>query len=186
MTYQAGISIRDATVQDATAVQAIYAPVVTGTVISFEETPPTVDEMAERIATYGRNYPFLVAERQGRVVGYAYASAHRDRAAYRWSADVAVYVAEDARGSGIGRGLYDRLLPQARYPRPACRLRGDHAAERGERSAARKRRVRAGGRLPRGGAQVRLLAGRWLVAAAAVSAAQRARQPSSSAQTAKA
>ena len=112
MTYQAGISIRDATVQDATAVQAIYAPVVTGTVISFEETPPTVDEMAERIATYGRNYPFLVAERQGRVVGYAYASAHRDRAAYRWSADVAVYVAEDARGSGIGRGLYDRLLPQ--------------------------------------------------------------------------
>lgn len=112
MTYQAGISIRDATVQDATAVQAIYAPVVTGTVISFEETPPTVDEMAERIATYGRNYPFLVAERQGRVVGYAYASAHRDRAAYRWSADVAVYIAEDARGSGIGRGLYDRLLPR--------------------------------------------------------------------------
>ena len=113
--------VRDARVTDAPAVQAIYAPVVVGSVISFEETPPSVDEMAGRIEAYGRAYPYLVVESEGQVVGYAYASRHRDRAAYRWSADVAVYVAETARGTGVGRALYDRLLP-------ALAERGVHAA----------------------------------------------------------
>ena len=104
--------VRDASLEDATAIQAIYAPVVTGTVISFEETPPTVQEMAGRIADYSRNYPYLVAEADGRVLGYAYGSRHRDRAAYRSSVDVAVYVDEAARGRRVGRSLYDALLPR--------------------------------------------------------------------------
>lgn len=112
--------IRDATVDDASAVQAIYAPVVIATVISFEESAPSIEEMAGRIAAYAGDYPFLVAEREGRVVGYAYGSRHRDRASYRFSADVAVYVAEAARGTGVGGALYRRLLP-------ALAERGAHA-----------------------------------------------------------
>ena len=104
--------VRDATVHDAAAVQAIYAPTVTGSVISFEETAPSVEEMAGRIEAYGRDYPYLVAERDGRVIGYAYGGRHSVRAAYRWSADVTVYVDEAARGGGVGRVLYEALLPR--------------------------------------------------------------------------
>ena len=104
--------IREATALDAEVIQAIYAPAVTESVISFEEVAPSVAEMAARIEAYGRDYPYLVAERDGLVVGYAYGSKHRERAAYRHSADVAVYVAQAARGSGVGRALYDDLLPR--------------------------------------------------------------------------
>lgn len=106
------LQVREARVGDGPAVQAIYAPAVLESVISFEEEVPSAEEMSERIETYGRRYPYLVAERHGRVVGYAYGSRHRDRAAYRWSADVAVYVAEGARGERVGRTLYDHLLPR--------------------------------------------------------------------------
>lgn len=105
------IEIREARPEDAAAIQAIYAPVVTGTAISFEEVPPTIDEMRERIATTLPTYPYLVAVRDQRVVGYAYASQHRARAAYRWAVDVTVYVAQGERRTGVGRSLYNRLLP---------------------------------------------------------------------------
>ncbi|HBO6304399.1 TPA: N-acetyltransferase [Pseudomonas aeruginosa] len=105
------IEIREARPEDAVAIQAIYAPVVTGTAISFEEVPPTVEEMRQRIVTTLRTYPYLVAERDGRLVGYAYASQHRARAAYRWAVDVTVYIAAGERRSGVGRSLYSELLP---------------------------------------------------------------------------
>lgn len=93
-------SIRTANVADATAIRAIYAPIVEGTAISFEEVPPSIAEMGERIATTLENYPYLIAERNGEVIGYIYASQHRSRAAYRWSVDVTVYIADRLTGRG--------------------------------------------------------------------------------------
>jgi L-amino acid N-acyltransferase YncA len=107
MTYK----IRVATLADAAVLQAIYAPMVLDTVISFELVPPTVDEMASRIAATLPTYPYLVAESEGKVVGYAYASQHRAREAYRWSVDVTVYIDPAVHRRGIGRALYQRLLP---------------------------------------------------------------------------
>ncbi|HTK35120.1 MAG TPA: arsinothricin resistance N-acetyltransferase ArsN1 family B [Caulobacteraceae bacterium] len=106
------INIRPAEVADAAAVQAIYAPMVERTTISFEEVAPSITEMGERIAVALQTHGYYVAERDGRVVGYAYGSQHRARAAYRRSADVAIYVAEEARGIGVGRALYQVLLPR--------------------------------------------------------------------------
>ncbi|KSW24223.1 MULTISPECIES: arsinothricin resistance N-acetyltransferase ArsN1 family B [unclassified Pseudomonas] len=105
------IEIREARPEDAPAIQAIYAPIVAGTAISFEEIPPTIEEMRQRIVTTLQTYPYLVAMRDGRLVGYAYASQHRARAAYRWAVDVTVYIAESERRSGVGRRLYAELLP---------------------------------------------------------------------------
>jgi len=104
------IRVRSATADDAEAIRAIYAPIVETTAISFEEVPPSVEEMAGRIVATLERYPFLVAERSGRVVGYACAGQHRARAAYRWSVDVSAYVTEEARGLGVGSVLYGALL----------------------------------------------------------------------------
>jgi len=85
--------IRLATIDDATAIHAIYAPYVTETVISFELAPPTVDEMAARIQKTAGRFPWLVyqtADQQ--IAGYVYATPHRERAAYQWSVDVSVYI----------------------------------------------------------------------------------------------
>ena len=77
--------------------------------ISFEEEPPDEAAVREQIATQGARYPWLVAD-DGALLGYAYATSHRTRAAYRWSVDVSVYLHERARGRGVGRALYARLL----------------------------------------------------------------------------
>ena len=105
------VRIRSAITADAPAIQAIYAPIVRDTVISFETEVPTVREIARRIGDTLSTHPYLVADIDGVVAGYAYASQHRSRSAYRWSADVTVYVAAEARRSGLGRALYGRLLP---------------------------------------------------------------------------
>lgn len=103
--------IRPATAADAPAIQAIYAPFVTDTAISFEEVPPTIDEMAARIKTaQEQGFEFLVADQAASILGYAYAGAHRARSAYRASVDVSAYVAPAAHRSGIGRRLYEHLL----------------------------------------------------------------------------
>ena len=102
--------IRVASAGDAEAVAAIYAPIVRDTTISFEIEPPTVAEMGQRIAKTLQTYPWLVAEVAGEVVGYVYASKHRDPGAYRWSANVSAYVGEGARRNGVGRALYERLI----------------------------------------------------------------------------
>lgn len=108
---QQPMKIRVATPQDAAAVQAIYAPVVRDTPISFEEQVPSVAEMAERIRARLVRFPWLVGEDDaGRVNGYVYAGAHAERAAYRWSVDVTVYVREDCRRQQVGRQLHARLF----------------------------------------------------------------------------
>jgi L-amino acid N-acyltransferase YncA len=100
--------------RDADACAAIYAPHVEGSAVSFEERAPDAAELATRIERYGRSHAWLVAERGKEVVGYAYATAFNERPAYRWSASVSVYVAEVARGQGVGRALYEALFDRLR------------------------------------------------------------------------
>lgn len=107
------MDVRQIVIGDAPSVQAIYAPYVTDTTVSFEEVPPDIIEVERRIAAILPRYPYLVAEEDGRVVGYAYASEHRTRAAYRTSVDVTVYVSPGAQRSGVARRLYSHLLPAA-------------------------------------------------------------------------
>ena len=102
--------IRLARPGDAADLLVIYAPVVRDTVISFELQVPTEEEMRARIEKTLVTHPWLVDERDGRVAGYAYASQHRVRAAYQWSVDVSCYVHPEARGKGVGGGLYRALL----------------------------------------------------------------------------
>ena len=104
------LAIRPATPEDAGWIADLYAPIVRDTVISFELEPPGAEEIGRRIADTLKMYPWLVAERDGRPLGYAYASQHRTRAAYRWSCDVSVYVAPDAHRQNVGTALYTRLL----------------------------------------------------------------------------
>ncbi len=105
------MQIRSARPADAEAIQAIYAPVVRDTTISFELEPPTVDEMRERIVSTTAQLPWLVGvDDAGSVVGYVYAGKHRERAAYQWSVDVTAYVHATHRGMGIGKALYGRLF----------------------------------------------------------------------------
>jgi L-amino acid N-acyltransferase YncA len=96
--------------QDANACAEIYAPYVTDTVISLEEVAPTPAQMANRIGTTAQTHPWLVAEDAGTVIGYAYGSRHHERASYRWSTDVAVYVAPQHHRRGVGRQLYETLF----------------------------------------------------------------------------
>ena len=104
------VSIRAATTADAAAIAAAYAPHVSTGFATFELDPPDAAEFARRIDAPPR-LPWLVAEEDATVLGFAYAAQHRARAAYRWSADVSVYLSLDARRRGIGRALYEKLLP---------------------------------------------------------------------------
>jgi phosphinothricin acetyltransferase len=102
--------IRFAAPHDAGEIREIYAPFCESTPVSFEIEPPTAAEMRKRINQTLSSLPWLVCEHEGRVVGYAYASKHRERAGYRWSVDVSVYVRDGHRGQGIGRALYSSLF----------------------------------------------------------------------------
>jgi L-amino acid N-acyltransferase YncA len=107
--------IRDSDPQrDAAACAEIYASHVESSAVSFEERAPDAEEMAARIEHYAAGYAWLVAERDGEVAGYAYATAFNERPAYRWSTSVSVYIAEEARGQGIGRALYEALFDRLR------------------------------------------------------------------------
>lgn len=103
-------AIRPATAADAGAIAAVYAPYVTDSVISFETEPPDADEMLRRMNSPPR-LPWLVAVEGDDVHGFAYASRHRERDAYRWAADASVYLDVSRRGRGVGRALYDVLVP---------------------------------------------------------------------------
>ena len=103
-------AIRPARAEDAPACAAIYRPHVIESWASFELEAPDDAEMAARIARYGASHAWLVAEREGAVIGYAYASPHRERAAYATSCDVAIYVGPSASRSGVGRALYGALF----------------------------------------------------------------------------
>jgi L-amino acid N-acyltransferase YncA len=108
--------------RDAAPCAEIYAPYILASATSFEEDAPDEEEMADRIARISTTYPWLVAERGGEVLGYAYACRHRERPAYRWSTDVSVYVAEGQWRQGVGRGLYEALFEHLRRQgfRTAC------------------------------------------------------------------
>jgi len=103
--------IRPAQPEDAQACAEIYAPYVTDTVATFELEPPSAEEMARRM---NASHAWWVAEDDGRVVGYAYGSTHRERAAYRWAADVAIYLAPSHHRRGLGRLLYAALFEELR------------------------------------------------------------------------
>lgn len=105
------ITLRFAAVTDAPALQNIYRPYVENTSISFETEVPGVEEFADRIRKFSAFYPYLVAEEQGCILGYAYAHAFHERNAYRWTVETSIYVAENARGKQVGKRLYGALLP---------------------------------------------------------------------------
>ncbi len=105
-----GQTVRDATVQDAEACAAIYAPYVTDTATTSELDPPSMAEMATRLASALDTHAWMVLEDQGHVVGYAYGSPYKARPAYRWSCEVSVYLELGRRRTGGGRALYDVLL----------------------------------------------------------------------------
>jgi phosphinothricin acetyltransferase len=102
--------IRKIDLSDAPAVRDIYAPFVSDSATSFEAVPPDAAEIEDRIRKVGSQYPWLVFEGDGRVLGYAYASQHRARFAYRWCVDVSVYVHADVRNCRIGTALYGALF----------------------------------------------------------------------------
>ena len=103
----------------------IYGHHVRNGLASFELEPPSPDEMLQRFADIvGRGYPYLIAERDGGIVGYAYASAYRSRPAYRFSVENSVYVDPAVRRAGVGRALLVALVSE--YPCRRASLREAH------------------------------------------------------------
>lgn len=103
------IVLREVTEDDAAALLEIYRPYVLETNITFEYEVPSEEEFQQRIRHTLENYPYLAAEADGRIVGYAYASAFKSRRAYDWSVETSIYIAGDCHGQGIGAMLYSRL-----------------------------------------------------------------------------
>lgn len=102
--------LRLATPQDAAEIAAIYAPFVTRTHVSFEERPPSAGEIRAMLAAAEGVWPWIVCERAGDVAGFVYASAHRSRAAYRYSVDTSAYVHAAHRRTGVGGLAYGALF----------------------------------------------------------------------------
>lgn len=103
------MSIRFATVEDIPQILGIYAPYVTGTTVSFEYEVPSLEAFTRRFELITAQFPWLVWEEGGQILGYAYGSAPFERAAYRWCAEPSIYLAPQAQGKGIGRRLYETL-----------------------------------------------------------------------------
>lgn len=102
-------AIRIATIDDAKELLNIYAPYVTDTAISFECDVPSLTEFEARIANILKKYPYLVAEYDGEILGYAYTHAFVGRAAYDWSAETTIYLSKSKVKMGVGRMLYEAL-----------------------------------------------------------------------------
>ncbi len=101
--------IRAASEQDAPALLKVYAPYVEHTAITFEYEVPTAEEFAARIRRTLERYPYLVAERDGEILGYAYVSSFHDRPAYDWAVETSIYVNREKKRMGVGRALHDAL-----------------------------------------------------------------------------
>lgn len=103
------LNIRMATPEDAQALLDIYSYYVKNTAITFEWEVPSLEEFSNRIQNTRKKYPYLVAEKDGVIVGYAYASLFRTRAAYAWDVETSIYVDRNCKGQGIGRALLQKL-----------------------------------------------------------------------------
>lgn len=103
------MSIRIATEQDLPQILSVYAPYVEQTTVSFEYEVPSPDAFRQRFLNITARFPWLVWEENSRILGYAYACAPFERAAYQWCAEPSIYLRQDVRGKGIGRKLYAAL-----------------------------------------------------------------------------
>lgn len=103
-------NIRTINIEDAEKVLAIYAPYILNSNISFEYVVPSIKDFKQRIETVTKEYPWLVCEYDGKILGYAYGGQHRGRTAYKWSVESAIYMAEDFCGKGVGKLLYQTLF----------------------------------------------------------------------------
>lgn len=103
------MSVRLATVQDVPRILEIYGPYVQTTAISFEYEVPNIEEFTRRFLKVTAQFPWLVWEEEGSILGYAYGSLPFERAAYQWSAEASIYLCPEACGKGIGRKLYAAL-----------------------------------------------------------------------------
>jgi L-amino acid N-acyltransferase YncA len=102
--------IRQATADDAPGILEIYAPFCQDSIVSFELQPPTVEEMQARIEKCNSTHLWIVDADEDGINAYAYASPHKERAAYRWSVDVSIYISENKRKQGLGTKLYTHLF----------------------------------------------------------------------------
>lgn len=142
-----GSVIRLARASDAAALAGIYRPFVESTPISFETDPPDEQEMLRRVDETLPSYPWLVCETRARVVGYAYATEHRTRAAYQWSADVSMYVQSDYHRRGVARGLYTSFAGHLGCSGLFHRVCRCHAPQSSQRRPARVVGVQGGRRV---------------------------------------
>lgn len=104
------LKIRRAVIDDAAEILSIYAPYITDTCISFETEVPAVELFSKKMEEISSGYPYLVCEMDGRITGFAYACRHRERAAYKYSVDVSIYIDKACHRNGIGRLLYTKLF----------------------------------------------------------------------------
>lgn len=110
-------SIRLATPKDAASILEIYAPFILNTAVTFETELPTIESIEHRIISYQQDWPWLVCEIDDTIAGYAYATKHRERAAYQWCAESSVYVHDRFQQKGIAKALYNALLSILKYQR---------------------------------------------------------------------
>ncbi|MBQ8639360.1 MAG: GNAT family N-acetyltransferase [Lachnospiraceae bacterium] len=103
------IQIRRANLNDAQKFLDIYSYYVINTAITFEYEVPSLEEFRRRMSDTLSRYPYLAAERNGEIVGYAYAGLFHSRAAYQWNVETSIYVKQDCRGGGVGKALYECL-----------------------------------------------------------------------------
>ena len=104
------MTIRNVRSADAEAILRIYAPFVLDSAVSFELELPSVEDMQKRIAHYTEKYPWIVAEENGEVIGYAYASSYRERLAYQYNVETSVYIDQQHQRKGVAKKLYDELF----------------------------------------------------------------------------
>lgn len=103
------MKIRPVRVEDAQQILDIYAPYVQETAITFETQVPRLDEFTERIQHIKEKFPYFVAEKAGKILGYAYGHTYYDREAYDWTVELSIYVDRNQRQAGVGNALYDAL-----------------------------------------------------------------------------
>lgn len=101
--------IRPVEKTDAAGLLEIYSYYVKNTVITFEYEVPTLSEFENRIEKTTKKYPYLCAEKDGKIIGYAYAGVFKDRAAYQWDVELSIYIEKNFHGLGLGRALYEAL-----------------------------------------------------------------------------